>query len=198
MKEQIAWRLSAGLLLALLLGSLARSDETAIRSTAGSAGPMSAAGAKLYSQHGAACHGATGDGNGPAAAFLFPKPRNFQFGKYRLVSTENQVPSQADLEALLVRGMPGSSMPSWAHLKLEVRVLLAQEVYRLAGEGARLRYIENLKKEQGLTDEDIKTKVQEIFNDTVLGFNKFNEEVVRVTIEEPTFERPAEQHVNSI
>lgn len=42
------------------------------------------------------------------------------------------------------------------------------------------------------------SKVQEIFNDTVLGFNKFGEEVVRTTIEEPTFERPAAAHVNSI
>jgi nitrate reductase beta subunit len=43
-----------------------------------------------------------------------------------------------------------------------------------------------------------KIKVQEIFNDTVLGYNKRNEEVVRLTIQEPTFERPHEQHVNSI
>jgi nitrate reductase beta subunit len=42
------------------------------------------------------------------------------------------------------------------------------------------------------------TKIQEIFNDTVLGFNKLGEEVVRVTVEEPTFERPAAEHVNSI
>lgn len=127
------------------------------------------AGQRLYAQHCAGCHGSTGDGNGPAATFLFPKPRNFQFGKYRLVSTENQVPSQADLEALLVRGMPGSSMPSWAHLKPEERTLLAQEVYRLTGEGARLRYLENLKKEQGLTDEDIKAPdVQE----EIAGFVK--------------------------
>ena len=35
-----------------------------------------------------------------------------------------------------------------------------------------------------------KEKVQEIFNDTVIGFNKFGKEVVRITIEEPTFERP--------
>ncbi len=40
-------------------------------------------------------------------------------------------------------------------------------------------------------------KTQELFNDTVLGFNKFGHEVVRVTIEEPTFERPG-KHVNSI
>lgn len=49
-----------------------------------------------------------------------------------------------------------------------------------------------------VTMPDGKTKVQEIFNDTVRGFNKLNEEVVRVTVEEPTFERPSEQHVNSI
>jgi nitrate reductase beta subunit len=42
------------------------------------------------------------------------------------------------------------------------------------------------------------TKVQELFNDTVIGFNKLGEEVVRVTVEEPTFERPADDHVNSI
>jgi nitrate reductase beta subunit len=42
------------------------------------------------------------------------------------------------------------------------------------------------------------TKVQEIFNDTVLGYNKFGREVVRLTIQEPTFERPADMHVNSI
>jgi nitrate reductase beta subunit len=42
-----------------------------------------------------------------------------------------------------------------------------------------------------------KQQVQEIYNDTVLGFNKFDKEVVRITIEEPTFERPKE-HLNSI
>ena len=41
-------------------------------------------------------------------------------------------------------------------------------------------------------------KVQEIYNDTILGFNKFDKEVVRITIEEPTFERPKELHPNSI
>jgi nitrate reductase beta subunit len=49
-----------------------------------------------------------------------------------------------------------------------------------------------------VTMPDGTTKVQEIFNDTIRGFNKLNEEVVRVTVEEPTFERAPEQHVNSI
>ncbi len=42
------------------------------------------------------------------------------------------------------------------------------------------------------------SRTQEIFNDTVLGYNKLGEEVVRITVEEPTFERPKEVHVNSI
>ncbi len=43
-----------------------------------------------------------------------------------------------------------------------------------------------------------KEKVQEIFNDTIIGYNKADKEVVRITIEEPTFERPKELHPNSI
>jgi mono/diheme cytochrome c family protein len=113
-------------------------------------------GQKLYGQHCAGCHGLLGDSAGPAAAFLFPKPRNFLLGKFKLVSTENSVPGETDLDAVLVRGMPGSSMPSWAHLSREDRTALIGEVYRLTAIGARERYIANLKEQQGLTDEDIK------------------------------------------
>ncbi len=49
-----------------------------------------------------------------------------------------------------------------------------------------------------VTMPDGNTKTQEIFNDTVIGYNKFDKEVVRITVEEPTFERPKEIHVNSI
>ena len=42
-----------------------------------------------------------------------------------------------------------------------------------------------------------KKKVQEIFNDTVIGYNKLGKEAVRITVEEPTFER-SKEHLNSI
>ncbi len=48
-----------------------------------------------------------------------------------------------------------------------------------------------------VTMPDGSSRAQQIFNDTVIGFNKFGKEVVRITIEEPTFERPA-IHANSI
>ena len=46
----------------------------------------------------------TGDGKGLAAAYVFPKPRDFQAGRFRLVSTSNTVPSRDDLHAVLLRG----------------------------------------------------------------------------------------------
>ncbi len=49
-----------------------------------------------------------------------------------------------------------------------------------------------------VTMPDGSSKVQEIFNDTVLGYNKFGVEVVRTTVEEPVFERDAALHANSI
>ncbi len=40
-------------------------------------------------------------------------------------------------------------------------------------------------------------KVQEIYNDTVMGYNKLGKEIVHITVEEPTFER-SKEHLNSI
>lgn len=75
-----------------------------------------AQGKRIYERHCAACHGVNGDGQGIAARFLYPRPRDFRSGRYRLVSTSNGVPTHADLDAVLVRGMPGSSMPPWPKL----------------------------------------------------------------------------------
>lgn len=111
---------------------------------------------RLYATHCAGCHGNIGDGAGLAASILYPKPRDFRRGKFRLISTTNGAPSREDLNAVMLRGMPGSSMPSWAHLPEKDRDLIVEEVIRLYRDGARDRYIANLKNEQQLTDEEIK------------------------------------------
>src|SRR5262249_36203918 len=51
------------------------------------------AGKQLYDAHCAACHGDKGDGQGPAARFLYPRPRDFTENRFRLVTTVNGVPS---------------------------------------------------------------------------------------------------------
>ena len=96
-----------------------------------------ATGAELYAQHCATCHGAKGDGKGLAAQFVFPKPRDFRSGRFRLVSASNGVPTLEDIEAVLRRGMPGSSMPPWSHLGDSAVKLLAEHIFVLRREGAR-------------------------------------------------------------
>jgi DMSO reductase family type II enzyme heme b subunit len=112
-------------------------------------------GRQLYAQHCAACHGERGDGKGIAAHFVFPKPRDFRAGRFRLVSTNNNVPTREDLHAVLLRGMPGSSMPPWAHLSQQDRDALVDEVLRIWAEGTRESYIRQLKEDEALTDEEI-------------------------------------------
>ena len=98
-------------------------------------------GRQLYQQNCAACHGENGDGNGAAARFLYPKPRNFREGQFRLVTTANRVPSDKDLMHVLVRGMPGSAMFPMGHLVETERKELVAHVRRLirAGLEDRLR-----------------------------------------------------------
>jgi mono/diheme cytochrome c family protein len=91
----------------------------------------------LFRQHCADCHGKNGDGNGIAAKFVHPKPRNFRAGKFRLVTTLNGVPTLADLDAVLIRGMPGSSMPPWPQLSADDRRLLVDTVMEFRREGIR-------------------------------------------------------------
>lgn len=70
----------------------------------------------LYSNNCAICHGADGSGNGAAAYLLQSKPRDFRKGDFRIVSTDNQVPTEADLVRTITKGLPGTPMPPWPQL----------------------------------------------------------------------------------
>jgi cytochrome c oxidase cbb3-type subunit 2 len=72
---------------------------------------------KLYLRHCAACHGEKGDGQGPGAYLLFPKPRDFTRGVYKFRSTPTGAPpTDTDLLRTLKRGVAGTSMPPWDRL----------------------------------------------------------------------------------
>lgn len=71
-------------------------------------------GQKVYDRHCAGCHGYDGDGKGPAAEFLDPKPRNFVKAVYKFRTTPNgYLPTDEDLMRTLTEGVHGTSMPSW-------------------------------------------------------------------------------------
>jgi len=148
------------------------SADSAVAASANSthdeqAAPPSAAamakGAALYTQHCAACHGDNGNGQGLAAQFLYPKPRDFRSGRFRLISTHNGVPTLEDLETALTRGLPGSSMVSWAHLSPADRRLLAEHVMVLRREGAAdVERQLAAEAEEELTPEDLAERVASV------------------------------------
>lgn len=96
---------------------------------------------ELYTVHCEACHGEKGDGNGPAAPYLDPPPRNFARAEFRLVTSVNRVPSDADLTTVLERGMPGSAMLPQVHIPEQDRRLLVDYIRQLAADGVRERVV---------------------------------------------------------
>src|SRR5687768_18603973 len=76
-----------------------------------------ASGKQLYGTYCAQCHGEKGDGEGYATPHLYPRPRNFTSGKFKVRTTPNgALPTHQDLVAIIRRGMPYTSMPAWPTL----------------------------------------------------------------------------------
>lgn len=70
-----------------------------------------------YMRHCMHCHGVSGDGLGPTAEYLNPRPRDYRQGKFKFASTlRNDRPQRADLHRTLRQGIPGTLMPSFALL----------------------------------------------------------------------------------
>ncbi|MBI4612339.1 MAG: c-type cytochrome [Planctomycetes bacterium] len=60
------------------------------------------------------CHGEKGDGNGPSAEGMFPRPRDFTRGEYKIRSTgAGERPTAEDLFRTVSRGLPNTPMPGW-------------------------------------------------------------------------------------
>jgi mono/diheme cytochrome c family protein len=109
----------------------------------------------LYAKHCAVCHGTLGDGLGRAARYLFPRPRNFGAGGLQMASTDNGVASLEDVERVIARGMPGTSMRAFDALNTSERRQLAQEVLRLRREAVHRQVASELRQagEEPVEDE---------------------------------------------
>ncbi|MEX0671346.1 MAG: c-type cytochrome [Pirellulales bacterium] len=90
----------------------------------------------LYREHCVHCHGISGDGMGPTAAFLNPYPRDYRPGKFKFKSTwRDAKPTNADLVRVLHEGIAGTSMPSFALLPPTQVDALAEYVRYLSVRG---------------------------------------------------------------
>jgi mono/diheme cytochrome c family protein len=74
-------------------------------------------GATVFNRRCAVCHGITGDGNGEAAPYLVPKPRDYRAGTYKFTSTPyGAKPHRSDLIRVIRKGAKGTSMPAFPWL----------------------------------------------------------------------------------
>lgn len=110
----------APMVVALPLLLLAAGAEVALAKPVPS-GPMPEAtealiaeGQGIYFRRCSFCHGLLGDGEGPAAEFMDPRPRDFTLGTFKFRTTESgELPLDEDLFRTVSRGLPGTGMQAF-------------------------------------------------------------------------------------
>jgi cytochrome c oxidase cbb3-type subunit I/II len=92
-----------------------------------------ARGRAVYHERCIGCHGATGDGNGPAATFLFPRPRDFTLAVFKFRTTPSgSLPTDGDLFRTVSRGVRWTAMPTWHELPEKDRLAVITFVKTLS------------------------------------------------------------------
>ncbi|APW60090.1 c-type cytochrome [Paludisphaera borealis] len=77
----------------------------------------------LYRRHCLHCHGVSGAGDGPTAAFLYPIPRDYRRGLFKFTSTPNGArPDRDDLRRTVRHGLHGTSMPAFEALMTDEEI----------------------------------------------------------------------------
>lgn len=90
-------------------------------------------GEEVYARECAMCHGVKGDGEGPGAHIVNPKPRNFELGVFKLRTTPSgQSPTDEDLFRAISQGLVSTAMPSFKELPETERWALVAVVKRFA------------------------------------------------------------------
>lgn len=85
-----------------------------------------ALGRQTYQSRCIGCHGPKGDGNGAAATFLSPKPRDFTLGVFKFRTTPSgSLPTDGDLYRTITRGVRWTAMPTWHELSDKERMAVA-------------------------------------------------------------------------
>ena len=68
----------------------------------------------IYFKRCSFCHGLLGDGEGPAAEFLDPRPRDFTLGTFKFRTTQSgELPTDEDLFRTISRGLSGTGMQAF-------------------------------------------------------------------------------------
>jgi len=130
-------------------------------------------GREVFNRYCVSCHGVTGDGQGPAAEYLYPPPRDYRPGVFKFTSTPDGIkPRREDIRQVIYRGAKGTSMPAFRWLSDEDMEPLIDYVMLLSRRGelelALLRLIEEEGYEpEDFEDEETLEEFLEMANDEV-------------------------------
>lgn len=95
--------------------------------------PDAQRGRRVYEDWCIGCHGDEGRGDGEAARFLNPQPRNFQHAAFKFRTTPNgKLPTVNDLVKTITCGLAGSSMPGFPLVPEVERRNVAKYILHLA------------------------------------------------------------------
>ena len=105
------------------LGETSAEGETAAPASGGSELDEEAVDA-IYIKRCAACHGEDGEGDGPAADYFYPLPRDFALAifKYKTTDADTEFPSDDDFRTTIREGLTGTAMPGWKTLLTDAEI----------------------------------------------------------------------------
>lgn len=113
MKHLSAIVCAAGLLTALGMGS-AQAATVPKTPMPESTPALLNQGQTIYFERCSFCHGLSGDGEGPAAPYMDPRPRDFTLGTFKFRTTvSGELPTNEDLFRTVSRGLPGTGMQAF-------------------------------------------------------------------------------------
>ena len=94
---------------------------------------LARAGADIYKQQCAVCHGDQGKGDGVVAPMLEHRPRDYTRGNFKFkTSAVGEMPFDDDLYRTITSGVPAAGMPSFGDLREEDRWALVAHVKTLS------------------------------------------------------------------
>ncbi len=133
-------------------------------------------GGEVYRRNCQQCHGVTGDGAGPAAPFLTPRPRDYRRGIFKFTSTPyGSKPRREDLMRTIERGVVGTSMPSFRLMPKQDREAVLDYVLALTHRGELEELLITVAESEGELDDEM---TAELVDSITERWNSASENVV--------------------
>ena len=144
-------------------------------------------GAEIYQSHCAACHGVSGDGAGPTATFMYPRPRDYRRGTFKFTSTPyGAKPLREDLLRTIRQGARGTAMPAFVLFPEEDLQAVVDYVLVLTHRGE----LELLMAAQADAEDDVDTQaIPGLITDILASWNKAPQQTVEPVTREPPYTR---------